>query len=190
MFTSPRFPGLRTVFVTLLIAVSLVAAACSDSTSSSDEVPDLADVPGAEAPSGHGETAPDFTVMTLDGEGFTLSEHLDNDGRPVFLNMWASWCPPCRSEMPDINAASESHEDVTFIGIAVNDVPADSAEFAASIDVGYTIGFDDDGSVAQAYRIPGLPASYVISSDGIILERIFGSVTEAEIDALLDKWLG
>lgn len=190
MFTSPRFPGLRPVFVTLLVAVSLVAAACSDSASSSDEVPDLADVPAAEAASGHGEMAPDFTVMTLDGEGFTLSDHLDNDGRPVFLNMWASWCPPCRSEMPDINAASESHDDVRFIGVAVNDVPADSAEFAASIDIGYTIGFDEDGSVSQAYRVPGLPASYVISSGGIILERIFGSVTEAEIDALLDKWLG
>ncbi len=174
----------------LLVVVALVGSACSGSDASSDGLPDLEDVPGADAGSGDEDTAPDFTVMTLDGAGFTLSEHLADDGRPVFLNMWASWCPPCRAEMPDIDSASESHEDVKFIGVAASDDPVEAAEFATSIDIGYSIGFDEDGSVAQAYKIPGLPASYVISSDGIILERIFGSVTEAEIDAMLDKWFG
>jgi len=172
----------------LLVVVSLLGAACSSSSSSAEGIPDLEDVPGAEASSESGDTAPDFTVMTLDGEGFTLSEHLENDGRPLFLNMWASWCPPCRAEMPDIDAASESHEDVKFIGIAANDDPVKSAEFATSINIGYTIGFDEQGVVARAYEVVGLPASYIISSDGVILERIFGSVTEAEIDAILEKW--
>ncbi|HZJ48140.1 MAG TPA: TlpA disulfide reductase family protein, partial [Acidimicrobiia bacterium] len=168
--------------------VALVGAACSSSDSADEDVPDLADVPGAEAIPGHGDTAADFTVMTLDGAGFTLSDHLENDGRPVFLNMWASWCPPCRQEMPDINAASRSHEDVKFIGIAVEDDPADSVAFATSIDIGYTIGFDEQGAVAHAYDIVGLPASYVISPDGVILEKVFGAVTEADIDAMLGRW--
>jgi thiol-disulfide isomerase/thioredoxin len=126
--------------------------------------------------------------MTIDGVGFTLSEHLKNDGRPVFLNMWASWCPPCRREMPDIDAASESHEDVKFVGVAVDDDPLEAAEFAASIDIGYTIGFDEPGVVGQAYEILGLPASYIISPDGVILEQIFGTVTEDDINEMLDKW--
>ena len=172
----------------LLVVVSLVGAACSSSSSSSDGLPNLEDVPGAEASPENGDTAPDFTVMTLDGEGFTLSEHLEGDGRPVFLNMWASWCPPCRAEMPDIDAASESHEDVKFVGVAANDDPAEAAEFATSIGIGYTIGFDENGDMARAYEVVGLPASYIISSDGIILEKIFGSVTEAEIDAILSRW--
>jgi len=172
----------------LLVVVSLVGAACSSSSSSSEGLPNLEDVPGAEASSGHGDTAADFTVMTLDGAGFTLSEHLENDGRPVFLNMWASWCPPCRSEMPDIDAASQTHEDVKFVGVAANDDPVESAEFATSINIGYTIGFDEKGVVARAYGAVGLPASYIISSDGIILEQIFGSLTEAEIDAILEMW--
>jgi thiol-disulfide isomerase/thioredoxin len=174
--------------MTLLVVVSLVGAACSSSNSSAEGLPNLEDVPGAEASSEDADTAPDFTVMTLDGAGFTLSEHLENDGRPVFLNMWASWCPPCRAEMPDIDAASESHEDVKFVGVAANDDPAESAEFATSIDIGYTIGFDEHGAVARAYGVPGLPASYIISADGIILERFFGSVTEAEIDEILNRW--
>ncbi|MEA3511485.1 MAG: TlpA disulfide reductase family protein [Actinomycetota bacterium] len=188
MFTSPSSRPLRTALMALLVVIAVVGAACSGSDASSDGLPDLEDVPGAEAGSGGGDTAPDFTVMTLDSAGFTLSEHLADDGRPVFLNMWASWCPPCRAEMPDIDSASASHEGVKFIGVAANDDPVEATEFATSIDIGYTIGFDEHGTVARAYEVVGLPASYIISSDGIILERIFGSVTEAEIDEILNRW--
>ncbi len=174
----------------LLVVAAIAGAACSSSESSAEGLPDLEDVPGAETPPGHGDMAPDFTVMTLDGAGFTLSEHLADDGRPVFLNMWASWCPPCRAEMPDIDHASESHEDIKFFGVATKDDLVEAAEFAASIDVGYAIGFDESGTVGSAYEVIALPASYIISSNGFILERIFGSVTEAEIDAILDKWFG
>ncbi len=188
MFTSPTSHRLRTALLALFVIVSLVGAACSSSSASSDDLPDLEDVPGAEASSEGADAAPDFTIMTLDGAGFILSEHLEDDGRPVFLNMWASWCPPCRQEMPDIDAASESHEDVKFVGIAVNDDPVEAAGFATSIDIGYTIGFDEQGVVAQEYKVVGLPASYIISSDGVILEKIFGSVTEDDIDAMLARW--
>ena len=185
MSSTPASGRRRIALVALLVVVSLVAAACSSSSTSSGDLPDLEDVPGTEASPEDRDMAPDFAVMTLDGAGFTLSEHFETDGRPVFLNMWASWCPPCRAEMPDIDAASESHEDVKFIGVAASDDPADSADFATSIGVGYTIGFDEKGDVARAYEAVGLPASYIISADGVILERIFGSVTEAEIDEIL-----
>ena len=171
----------------LLVVVSLVGAACSSSSSSSDDLPNLEDVPGAEVSSGHGDTAPDFTVMTLDGAGFTLSEHLENDGRPVFLNMWASWCPPCRAEMPDIDAASQTHEYVKFVGVAVNDDPAAATDFVTSNGIEYTIGFGD-GAVSQGYNVRGLPATFIISSDGVILEQIFGAVSSADIDDKLEQW--
>lgn len=187
MITSATSHRFRIALIALVAVVALVAAACSSSDASSSPA-DLDNVPGAEATPADGDTAADFTVMTLDGTGFTLSDHLEHDGRPVFLNFWASWCPPCRAEMPDINAASKSHEDVKFVGVAVNDDPKDSVGFATSIDIGYTIGFDERGDVAYEYDIVGLPASYIISADGVILDRVFGAVTQADIDAMLDRW--
>jgi len=178
---------LRFGFGTLLMVVALLGAACSDADQAASDVPDLADVAGADASVPEGEMAADFTVMTLDGTGFTLSEHLQDDGRPVFLNMWASWCPPCKAEMPDINSASQSHDDVKFVGVAVNDDPAAAAEFATSTGIHYTIGFDD-GAVSQDYNVRGLPATFIISSDGVILEQIFGAVSAADIDEKLEQW--
>ena len=175
------------VFAAMLVTMSLLGSACSGSDSTSDGVPELADIADAEVPPNHGQVAADFTVMTLDGAGFTLSEHLADDGRPVFLNMWASWCPPCKAEMPDINSASQSHEDVKFVGVAVNDDPAAAADFATATGIQYTIGFDD-GTVSQGYNVRGLPATFIISSEGVILEQIFGAVSAADIDDKLERW--
>lgn len=181
MITDPSSNRLRLGLIALVAALALVGAACSDSGSDSEGSSDPAAVP-------QGDPAADFTVMTLDGGGFTLSEHLEDDGRPVFLNMWASWCPPCKAEMPDINAASQTHEDVKFVGVAVNDDPVASAGFATSAGITYTIGFDGDGTVANDYQVRGLPATYIISADGIILERIFGAVSQGDIDEKLAHW--
>jgi len=190
MISSVTVPRFRTVFVALLVVVALLGAACSSkSEPETGTPPDLSDVSAATVVPAEGDHAADFTVMTLDGAGFTLSEHLEEDGRPVFLNLWASWCPPCRAEMPDINSASQKHTDVKFIGISVNDDPVDSVGFATSVGITYTIGFDVNGDIAYAYNIAGLPASFIISSDGVILQRVFGAVSEADIDAMLDHWL-
>ena len=181
MVTGPPSNRVRLGLIALLTTLALVGASCSSSGSDSEGSSDAAAVPQENA-------AADFTVMTLDGGGFTLSEHLEDDGRPVFLNMWASWCPPCKAEMPDINSASQAHGDVKFIGVAVNDDPVASADFATAAGITYTIGFDGDGTVADDYQVRGLPATYIISADGIILERIFGAVSEADIDEKLARW--
>ena len=178
----------RLGFGALFVVVALLGAACSEGDQAASDVPDLSDIADVEAPPNHGQVAADFTVMTLDGAGFTLSEHLEDDGRPVFLNMWASWCPPCKAEMPDINSASQTHEDVKFVGVAVNDDPAAAADFVTSNGIEYTIGFDDEGDVSHGYNVRGLPATYIISSDGFILEQIFGAVTAADIDEKLERW--
>jgi thiol-disulfide isomerase/thioredoxin len=176
---------MRTALAVAIVAVAMVAAGCTVGTESP---PQLADLPGAELPAG--KPAPDFTVTTFDGATFTLSEHLATDGRPVFLNLWASWCAPCRAEMPDLDDAATNNPGVAFIGVAVQDVRGKSQDFAEEIGVGYPLAFDEDREVDNAYAPIGLPASYIISTDGRIVERIFGPLTGAQIEDKLEAHFG
>jgi|GEM_PF-188162 len=129
------------------------------------------------------DIAPDFSVVTADGGAFTLSRHLAEDGRPVILNLWASWCSPCRAEMPMIDAVAASHPEVLVIGVAVQDDPLGAAEFAEEIGVSYTIGFDDKDEVNDGYRPLGLPATFYISAEGIVVKRHFGGLTAELLEA-------
>jgi thiol-disulfide isomerase/thioredoxin len=175
---TPSFPSMiRTParLLTALVVFAVVVAACT--SSGTDE--------GTETK----EIAPIFAVETTTGE-FSLSDHLATDGRPVFLNLWASWCFPCREEMPEIDRAATAHPDVAFIGVSVQDTRSDAAAFEEEIGVSYPLGFDDDGSVDASYQPLGLPASYIISADGIILERILGKVTEKDLDDKFAEYFG
>jgi len=129
------------------------------------------------------EIAPAFSVQTNDGGEFSLSEHVANDGRPIFLNLWASWCFPCREEMPAIDASSKAFPEVAFLGVDVQDSRSDAEAFGEEIGVTYLLGFDEFDVVDDAYKPFGLPASYLISGDGIIVEKIFGRVTEEDLAA-------
>ncbi|GMQ94569.1 MAG: hypothetical protein BMS9Abin12_2066 [Acidimicrobiia bacterium] len=163
--------GTRNILITLIAAIAIVAAAC---TSASDR-----EGPGAGVQQ-KVEIAPAFTVPTEEGQ-FSLAEHLASDGRPLFLNLWASWCFPCREEMPAIDRSSKTFPEIMFIGVSVQDKRSDAEKFVEEIAVTYLIGFDDQNDVDAAYKPLGLPASYIISSDGFILERIFGKVTEEDL---------
>ncbi|MEZ5175654.1 MAG: TlpA disulfide reductase family protein [Acidimicrobiia bacterium] len=165
-----RRPSRSHANLALVVLVAVAISACS-----STGTPSTAAV----------ELAPDFVVPTADGTDFSLDEHLANDGRPIFMNLWASWCFPCREEMPEIDEASRRHPEVAFIGVAVQDTTAEATAFLTEVPVSYTIGFDEQGTVDGEYRPLGLPASYLISSEGVILERIFGKVTA---DDLTDKF--
>ena len=174
----------RSLSVILAAAFVLVIASCA---TESDSLPQLGDLAGA-APAG--EPAADFSVMTFDGATFTLSDHLATDGRPVFLNLWASWCAPCRAEMPDIDEAAANNTGVVFIGVAVKDVEDKSRDFADEIGVGYPLAFDETREVDEGYLPPGLPATYFISSDGEIVERFFGPLTAEQIEEKLTTHFG
>ena len=161
-------------------ALALLASACTSDTDSQN----------AQEESVDAELAPLFSVPTASGEDFSLAEHQATDGSPVFLNLWASWCFPCREEMPAISDASETFTDIKFIGVAIQDNRVDAGAFADEIGVTYTIGFDTENSVNADYSPLGLPASYIISSDGLILERIFGKVTEEDLAEKFAKYFG
>lgn len=156
----PR-PGLRLsgVFV-LVVAVGLAIGWLVGSTNAT-----VAEV---------GSPAPDFTVELIEGETFTLSE---TRGRPVVLNFWASWCNPCREEIPDISAYAESHPDVSVIGVAVTDIEEDSRAFAEEIGAGYPLALGTP-EVEDAYPIFGLPNTVIIDEAGLITHIYEGIVDE------------
>ncbi len=176
------------VLAALGIAVVLVGVLAFGSDG--DDAPAGTTAAAAPRDDAASERAPDFTVELFDGSVFVLSDHLATDGRPVFLNLWASWCPPCRAEMPDLSDASQRHPDVLFIGVAVEDDAAAARAFAEAIQVAYPVGADLDGSVDRAYPAPGLPATYLIDGDGLLRRTVFGQVTGEQVEAMLAEDFG
>lgn len=125
-----------------------------------------------------GGSAPDFRVELIGGGSFALSEHLESDGRPLVLNLWASWCLPCRAEIPEIDAFAAEHPDVMVLGVAVQDTEPAAVEFAEELSPGYPLGIADSAFEAAYPRI-GLPATYIIDSDGRV-DEVFNGVLNRE----------
>lgn len=134
-----------------------------------------------------GSIAPDFSVATLDGETFSLSRHLDEDGRPVLVNMWAEWCFHCRAEMPAIEAISQKHPEIHFIGVVIRDREAPARNFVEELGITYQIGLDTDRKVERAYFVWPMPTTYLIGSDGVIIGRFFGPRREPQFEELVAK---
>lgn len=136
-----------------------------------------------------GGPAPDFSVTLFDGTDFRLSSHLSDDGRPVVLNFWASWCVPCREEMPAFDAVSRRRPEVFFLGVAVEDTEAEARTFAAEIGVSYPLGIDPDSAILEQYPILGLPTTWFISADGLIAATWAGQLDPTKLEDLIDQHL-
>jgi peroxiredoxin len=135
-----------------------------------------------------GFAAPDFTLDTLDGRQLTLA---DLRGHPVVLNFWASWCPPCRSEMPSIEKAYQRYKDAGLIVIGLNitsqDAEADARAFVEEFGLTFPIVLDRDGSVQIRYQLLGLPSTYFIDQQGIIHSVVVGGpMSEATIQSNIE----
>jgi cytochrome c biogenesis protein CcmG, thiol:disulfide interchange protein DsbE len=135
-----------------------------------------ADTPGGRPALPHpGFPAPDFTLETADGVPLSLS---DLRGRVVLLNIWASWCPPCRAEMPALDRVQQAlgAEGLTVLGIHATD--QDSREAAAAFldqtPVGFPVVYDLAGDVGRAYRVRALPTTFIIDRRGVIREVLVG----------------
>jgi cytochrome c biogenesis protein CcmG/thiol:disulfide interchange protein DsbE len=134
-------------------------------------------------------TAPAFDLPRLARPEQRVS--LAGSHRPAVLNIWASWCVPCRREMPVLQAAHETYGDeVHFIGVNHQDQRTPALEFLRETGVSYRSGFDPDGSTARAYGAYGLPTTYFITDAGRIIATKTGELTEAELAAEIERLLG
>lgn len=115
-----------------------------------------------------GQPAPDFTLETVDGEKMSLS---DFKGQVVMLNVWASWCEPCRLEMPELQEAYEKHKEDGFVILGVNLVENEVTVrgFLKNYGLTFPVVLDPDRSVAVGkYKVKPLPTSFFIDKDGVL----------------------
>jgi len=122
-----------------------------------------------------GFLAPDFELKTLTGETIKLS---DLRGQVVLVNLWATWCPPCRAEMKTIEKIYNEYKDQGLVVLAVNmtyqDDPFAIVPFVKEQGLTFPILLDETGGMAGAYQLRSLPSSYFIGRDGIINEVVIG----------------
>jgi peroxiredoxin len=135
-----------------------------------------------------GSPAPEIALKDLRGQEVKLS---DLHGKIVLLNFWATWCKPCKEEMPAMQAAYEKLRSEGFVVLAVNELE-DVQKVAEHIKThGHTflVVMDHDNGVANRYGVVGLPASFLIDRQGIVREHIFGSLlTEERISELVRRY--
>lgn len=130
------------------------------------------------------EAAPDFEVETFDGEPLRLS---DLRGKVVVLNFWASWCPPCRWEMPFFETMWQEYRDrdVVFVGIAMSDTLENVQAFAEEAGVTYPVALDTTTEVARAYEVLSLPTTFFIGKDGNIERKLTSAANEGLLKVFL-----
>jgi thiol-disulfide isomerase/thioredoxin len=147
--------------------------------------------PPANASPREGFSAPDFTLDLLGGGQVTLSELR---GKVVVVNLWASWCPPCRAEMPAIEKVYRANKDRGLEVLAVNstfqDSEADAAAFVRNFGLTFPIPLDRTGAVSARYLLRALPSTYFIDRRGVIRTVVIGGpMSEAVIQSKIEDLL-
>jgi len=143
---------------------------------------------GCSSPSAQvGKQAPDFQLLNLEGQPVSLS---DFQGRPVLLNFWAIRCPPCRFEMPFIQAIFEEQSDtgLVILAIDIGEAPSTVKDFIQSNNFSFLVLLDTDQDVALEYNIRAIPTTFLIDKNGIIQSIKVGAFSNMiEIKKSLDK---
>ncbi len=131
-----------------------------------------------------GHPAPDFTLSDLDGNLVRLS---DFQGKVVFINFWATWCPPCRAEMPEIEAVHQKYKDkgVVVLGVDISEPENTVRQYIQKGGFSWTIVLDSTGEVARDYQIAAIPTSFFLDREGIIRAVSVGAMTKRQMEAKL-----
>ena len=136
-----------------------------------------------------GQPPPEFTLMSLDGGEVSLANY---QGQPVLINFWASWCPPCRLEMPDLVSAYEAHKDEGFVILAIDlafqDSIPDVETFVEEFGMTFPVLLDHDGVVTNGlYRLLGLPMSIFVNREGVVTRLHIGAMTGDQVDEFVTE---
>ena len=133
-----------------------------------------------------GVAAPDFTFTDLaTGKVMNLSDLRD---KPVYLNFWATWCPPCVRELPHIQAKYEQYKDkIHFLAISLDGEQAAPAAFIPSKGYTFPVGYGNEREISRAYNVEAIPLSYIIDTNGVIKAKTMGSMDESDLERFLQN---
>ncbi|MSP63750.1 MAG: TlpA family protein disulfide reductase [Myxococcales bacterium] len=122
---------------------------------------------GARAEVGKGKRAVDFNLTALDGKKVSLAAH---KGKVVLLDFWASWCAPCKQELPELERLKQAYEGkgVVFITINIDKERSNAAQIVERLKLTLPVALDPEGTVAEQYELPTMPTSFVIDRAGIV----------------------
>ena len=178
-------------FLTALLAVLLLltASACTPADGGLETLPSEdkeTSAPSDTAENGEtaADTAPDFTMLDMEGNEVKLSDFF---GTPIVLNFWASWCPPCKAELPDFDDACKKYDGkVVFLMVNLTDGQRETVEVAKSYiaSQGYTfpVYFDTNYEAAYVYGVSSIPQTYFINADGSLEARATGMISAAQLE--------
>ncbi len=125
-----------------------------------------------------GKLASDFAIQTYDGSTFRLA---DQRGKIVLINFWASWCGPCREEMPLFTTARGAlGDDVVMVGVNIWDTESDARAFLETYQVNYPTGPDSDERIGVDYGVSGVPETFVVDAEGRLVAHLPGAATSLQ----------
>ena len=184
-----RFSPSKRMFFILAVAVIIAILAVPGCTTSAQDITNGRQ-PGPPAPSELpataeiGRLAPDFTLIDLEGNRVTLS---DFRGKVVFINFWATWCPPCRAEMPEIEAVYQEYknQDVVVIGVDIRENESEVRQCVEEDDFSWIFVLDTTGAVSASYAITAIPTSFFLDEEGVIQSAQIGPMTGRVMEELL-----
>lgn len=135
-----------------------------------------------------GRIAPDFSLKGIDGKTVKLKSVIGNN-KVTILNFWATWCPPCRAEIPEfIEFANRNQtEKVAILAVNIQEDTNKVKEFAKTNRMKFPILLDSDGKVAQTYQIYAIPTTFFIDGSGIIREKVEGSLSRSRLESIYRK---
>lgn len=134
-----------------------------------------------------GAPVPAFSAPMLDGDTVALA---DLRGKPVLLNVWATWCIPCREEMPDLQAIQDefASRGLEVVGVSVDQLHAagDISRFLTDYNIGFMILHDPQARVGRVFRTVGVPETFLIGADGVLLARWFGPIEPEQVRSTIE----
>ena len=136
-----------------------------------------------------GQQAPSFTVAQLGGGSSALDAYR---GRVVVMNLWASWCPPCRAEMPDLQRLYNAYRsrDVVVLGVDQGESGSRAAAFAQSLGIHYPILIDQQQQYGRVYAALGMPTTIIVNRDGVVVHGFDGALSYDQMVAAISPLIG